>query len=303
MPRCSGRSPPTWASPASTRWTAPMAAPGQGPTGGVAGRASAWRSHGDTVERLEVLARMLVAVAARLRPEWTRPAPLSSRSSAACARRCWRAARRRSGCCAALDGRASSSRARAARRPAAGPTCCRPGATSSRSTARRADPGGLAPGLEIGGAAGRALRPGARRVAARVGAVGLGHRQHAHGRRRHRPGAGADRRAPDVGRDLAPGHRDRDPAARPARPPAGRRHPAGLRLLPRRLPSADRAVRSRRAGGRRASTSRGHNPIAARVRADSRRCWRRARSDLARRRAELSRVRLKPGAYGAGCRR
>ena len=49
---------------------------------------------------------------------------------------------------------------------------------------------------------------------------------------------------------LAPGHRHRDPAAQPARPPPRRCHAAGFGLFPRRVPGADRVVRSRGAGNR-----------------------------------------------------
>ncbi len=48
---------------------------------------------------------------------------------------------------------------------------------------------------------------------------------------------------PDLGPVLAPRLRLRDHPARQARPPARRRDPAHLRLLPRRLPGPDRAVR------------------------------------------------------------
>ena len=105
-------------------------------------------------------------------------------------------------------------------------------------------------------------------MAARGRAVGLGHRQHAHRRRRHRPGAGADRRAPGLGWRLAPGHRLRDPAARPARPAAGRRDAAHLRLLPRRLPRPDRAVRQAVRAVAALDEPAELNPLAARVRED-----------------------------------
>ncbi len=136
--------------------------------------------------------------------------------------------------------------------------CCRPAATSTRSTCRAVPtPAAWAARLAVGRAAGRAPSAGPRRLAARAGAVGLGHRQHAHRRRRHRAGAGADRRAARPGtRDSRPRHRLRDPAAGRARPAARRRDPAHLRLLPRRLPGADRAVRQRRAAPSPRSTSR-----------------------------------------------
>ena len=68
---------------------------------------------------------------------------------------------------------------------------------------RGADAGGVAARLEIGRAAGRAPRAGARRLSGAHRALGLGHRQYAHRRRRHRPGAGADGRAPGLGAGAA----------------------------------------------------------------------------------------------------
>ena len=104
--------------------------------------------------------------------------------------------------------------------------------------ARGADPGGLAARLEIGGAAGRAPRPGTRRLSRAGGAVGLGHRQHAHRRRRHRPGVGADGRAAGLGAGERPGDRVRDHAGFGARPAAGRCHVARVGLFPRRVSRA-----------------------------------------------------------------
>ena len=73
MPRCSGRSPPIWAWQASTLWTARWRRPGPA-RGQLLCKnvgASAWRSHGDTVERLELLARRLIGGHAPPAPEWT----------------------------------------------------------------------------------------------------------------------------------------------------------------------------------------------------------------------------------------
>ena len=129
------------------------------------------------------------------------------------------------------------------------------------------------------------------------GAVGLGHRQHAHRRRRHRPGAGADGLPPGLGRRQPAGHRRRGAAARrcwagrgstsrcaspassatPSRPrsscsttPAGRwpgwtsrrRQPAGgggARTSAARL-VADRHGRRRRPGGGRRRGSSAASP-------------------------------------------
>ena len=288
-----------------------MAEPWAGAEAGWLCRTSAtqtWRSHGDTVERLELLARAAGRRdAARRARNGLRPARCSSRSRRACARRSLSSGRPRSGRCCGRWMAASSSPGRAARRPAGAPTCCRPGATSSRSTAARCRP--RPPGISGWKSAAllieRYLQEHGDWPRAR-GALGLGHGQHAHRRRRHRPGAGAARRAAGVGWRLAPGHRDRDPAARPARPAAGRRDAPGLRLLPRRLSGADRAVRSRGAGGRGARRARGRNPIAARVRADERGAGAR-RAPTPERAApprELSRVRLQARAPTApACRR
>ena len=99
------------------------------------------------------------------------------------------------------------------------------------------------------------LRAGSRRVAGLLRADGLGHVEHAHRRRRYCPGAGADRRQAGLGHDLAPRHRLRDHSAGDASAPARRRDAAHLRLLPRCLSGADRAVRQgdpcRRRAGRR----------------------------------------------------
>ena len=107
--------------------------------------------------------------------------------------------------------------------------------------ARGADRGGLAARLEIGGDAGRTPRPGIRRLSRAGGAVGLGHRQHAHRRRRHRPSVGADGCASGLGAGERPRDRVRDHAGFGARPAAGRCHAAGVGVFPRRLPEPDRS--------------------------------------------------------------
>ncbi len=161
--------------------------------------------------------------------------------AAICARSSAHAALPRSPACSPASTAASWRRVRRAHRRAVVSMSCRPGATSTPSI-RRAVPTPTAWDLGWKSAvpAARTLPPGSRRLAAVAGALGLGHGQHAHRRRRHRPGAGADRRPADLGSRLRPRLRLRDPAALDARPPARRRHPARLRLLPRRLPRADR---------------------------------------------------------------
>ena len=145
---------------------------------------------------------------------------------------------------------ASSPRRHPARRRAAGSTCCRPGATSTRSTpapCRRRPPGrwaGNRPSLLIE----KHLQDQGDWPRAHA-ADRLGHRQHAHRRRRHRAGAGADGREADLGRGQPPRHRLRDHPADRARPAARRRDPAHLGLLPRCLPGPDRPGRQRRARG------------------------------------------------------
>lgn len=49
-----------------------MATPWTGPRPAVLGEPAGWRSHGDTIERLETLATDLVGGSARIEPEWTR---------------------------------------------------------------------------------------------------------------------------------------------------------------------------------------------------------------------------------------
>ena len=117
----------------------PMAEPwtGQKPAALQCVAEITWRSAGDTVERLELLARDLVGgrTAPRI-PNGAPPARCSSRSTIACAPRSLTAVPRKSHPCCARWRAGSSSRDRAARRPAAVRTCCRPGATSSRSNSR-----------------------------------------------------------------------------------------------------------------------------------------------------------------------
>ena len=160
-------------------------------------------------------------------------------------------------------------RAVAARRPAAAPTCCRPGAISTRSTAapcRRRPPGisaGARPALLVE----RYVQEQGDWPRA-VGALRLGHRQHAHRRRRHRAGAGADRRAAGLG--CAP--RTGSPASRSCRRIVLDRPRVDVTLrvsgffrdaFPAQIELFDQAVRAVAALDEPAEV----NPIAARVRA------------------------------------
>ena len=105
----------------------------------------AWRSFGDTVERLEVLAQRLVLGEMPCRPEWTRTrAVLDTIEQAirplvsACGAHEFARV-----CCAGFPG-ASCRRGRAGRRPAGERTCCRRGAISIRwirAPCRRRPPG------------------------------------------------------------------------------------------------------------------------------------------------------------------
>ena len=192
----------------------------------------------------------------------------------------------------------SSSRVRAARPPVAVRTCCRPGATSSRSIARGADGGRLASRLALGGAADRATcRSTATGRALALSAWGTA------------SGTGGDDLAQALAllgarplwTALAPGHRHRDPAAQPARPPPRRCHAAGFGLFrdafPAQIALFDRAVQEIAALDEPVE----QNPIAARVRADEYLVARALRPSLPPR--ELSRVRLEAGSVWRGCRR
>ena len=146
---------------------------------------------------------------------------------------------------------------RAARRPAAAPTCCRPGATSTRSTPRRC-PSPLA--WEVGRALADALLE---RHVAETGApprtVGLVLWGTATMRtrattwpRRWRCSACARCGTDESGRVDGP----RGDPARRAGPAPRRRDAAHLGLLPRRLPPRRRPARRRGAARRPGSTSR-----------------------------------------------
>ena len=213
------------------------------------------------------------------------------------------AAQPRSPACSPGSTAASCRPAPPARRPAAVPTCCRPGAISIRSTPAPCRP--RRPGSSAGSPPAllrRALRPGPRRLPARLGAVGLGHLQHAHRRRRHRPGAGADRASARHGSRRAAG----SPASRSCRSSVlGRpRVDVTLRIsgffrdaFPGQIELFDSAVRAVAAldePRRRQPARRPRRRRPARARS------RRAGADDAARRAGYRVFGSKPGAYGAG---
>ena len=166
---------------------------------------------------------------------------------------------------------------RAARRAADGPELL------LRRYPHRPHPGRLAARLEIGRPARRAPPPGERGVAAAHGAVRVGHVEHAHRGRRRRPGVRADGGPAEVGAELRAGHRVRDPAPRPPRPPPRRRHATGVGILPRCVPVPDRAARRRGTRGRAPRRARARQPAGRRVRR-RRRAPRRRRSPAAGRR-------------------
>ena len=273
MPRCSARWPRSRPRRLRSARLA-MAEPWTGAApGGAAGCQRRSLAHaGDTLERLELLARALVGGASGRAPDWTATRAVLERDRArlrpalaACGRREMR------GLLRGLDGRfvAPGPSRRADARPA------RRAADRAQLLLGRhprgADAGGLAARLEIGGAAGRALRAGARRLAARDRAVRLGHRQHAHRRRRHRAGAGAAGRAPGLGRRLAAGSSASRSCRSAARPAAGRRDAAHLRASSATPSRPDRLFDARCARWRRwtSPTSRTRSPRA--LRADGRR--------------------------------
>ena len=174
-----------------------------------------WRSKGDTVERLEILAQRLVAGESTPDRRWPRNrAVLDYIASDLRPRLAGLRARRRStGLLAGLDGRF------VAPGPSGAPTRGRPDVLPTGRNFYSVDtravptPAAWQLGLEIGRAAARALSPGAWQLAEEPGAQRLGHRQHAHRRRRYRPGAGADGRAADAGTRI----RARSPASRSCR--------------------------------------------------------------------------------------
>ena len=189
--------------------------PGRGPRCCAAGDGQPWRSHGDTVERLELLARALVAGELAPAPGWRAtarrarrdrrrdPAPPSRPAARPRSPACWRRST------------AASSRPGPSGAPTRGRPDVLPTGRNFYSVDTRTVPTPAAWQLGWNSAALLIERHAQEHGdwPRRGRALGLGHRQHAHRRRRHRPGAGPDRRAADLGRRLAPGHRLRDPAA------------------------------------------------------------------------------------------
>ena len=173
-----------------------------------------WRTQGDTVERLELLSRRLVAGRGRARSR------LDGNPSGAATDR--RAPAARGGilrhCRDRGPARGAGRSARPARpqrrthpRPARG-AADRPQLLLGRLP-RRADAGSLAAGLALGRAGGRAVPAAPRHLAPAGGAVRLGYRQHAHRRRRHRAGPGAPRLPSAMGHRQPPRDRRRGAAA------------------------------------------------------------------------------------------
>ncbi len=263
-----------------------------GGTPAVQAEDPAWRTAGDTVERLEALALRLVSGEQAPAPEWHRTRAVLGWIEAypAAGGDRLRTGRDRGG---AGWPRRQARRARPERR--AEPGTARGIADRAQFLlgryARRADPGRLAARLAFGRAARRALRAGARQLPGAARAVGLGHRQHAHRRRRHRAGAGADRRPAGLGGRQRPGHRVRNPAGLGPRPSQGRCHAAHFRVLPRRLPRPDRPVRQRGARRRGARRAAGDKPAG---------CPRRRRPRGARSRRGIARTKPR-GVPAIGC--
>ena len=135
----------------------------------------------------------------------------------------------------------------------------------------------------------------------------LGHVGDAHAGRRRRRDPRAARRPSDLASAVATRHRHRGDLPGRARAPADRRDRPHLRLLPRRVPSSDRAARRRRRGGRRARRARRRQlrgcARARRRRAPRRRAgrrWRLATRDHAR--VRLQARHLRRGAAAAARR-
>ena len=206
MPRCCARWPPI-SSSAFDPLDADLAATWTGPApAALRTWRDAWRTAGDTVERLEALAAALVVGDAAAEPEWTtHAAPCSAGSQPSLRPAVARCGERRDRRAAGRPRRPlRRPPARPARRRAAGPMCCRPGATSIRSIparCRRRRPGRS--GWKSAGLLVERYVQEHGEYPKRIAAVRLGHEQHAHRRRRHRPGAGADRRAADWDAALA----------------------------------------------------------------------------------------------------
>ncbi len=266
----------------------------------------AWRSAGDTVERLEASGAPAWSRATQAAtPRWTRTRAVLDwidRELRPAVDRL-RRGRDRAACCAASTG--ASCRPGPSGAPTRGRPDVLPTGRNFFSLDIRAVPTPAAwqLGWTSAAAPGRAPCAGARRLSAPRRALGLGHRQYAHRRRRRRAGAGADGRAAALGRRDRPRHRLRDPAG--VASSTGRASTSRLRvsgLLPRRVSQPHRPRRQR--GPRRAPRS-----TRPRTSTRSRRVSRRDRARLeaagvraaeAARRAGYRVFGSKPGAYGAG---
>ena len=217
-----------------------------------------WRSAGDTVERIELLAAQLVGGETECPADWERTRAvldgIDATAQAVGGSLRGKGNRRADGGAFRAVRRAGSVGRADAR--AAGRAADRAQFLFGRQP-RRADRDGVGTGKEIGRIAGDALYAGSRRMAGVVRTDGMGHVEHAHRRRRYRPGAGADRREAGLGRDFAPGDRFRDHPRRETGAAAGRRDAAHFRFLPRCLPGPDRAVRQGGALRRGAGGGRG----------------------------------------------
>ena len=248
-------------------WTGPRPATLEG--------GNAWRTFGDTLERLEALAGALVGGERPCQPEWTRTRAvldeIEQRLRPAVARSGESELR---GLLSGFDGRF------VAPGPSGAPTRGRPDVLPTGRNFYSIDtrivptPGRLDPRLEVGEPAGAAPRAGARRMAEAPRHHRLGNEQHAHRRRRHRAGAGADGRPPDLGKQLRTRSRLRNPAGLGAGSAARRRDVAHLRVFPRRFSQSHRPVRL--GGARRSSPRRARGGKPARRAGAARRgsCWR-----------------------------
>ncbi len=214
---------------------------------------SAWRTHGDTVERIEMLATRLVSGTMTPDPSWTQTSAVLG----------WIDQRLRpaidacadaelAGLIRGLDGRfvkPGPSGAPSRGRPEVLPTGRNFFAVDIRAVPT---PSAWRTARLRRRTAGRAILSGGRRVAARDRAVGVGHRQHAHRWRRCGAGAGADRRCARMGRDFRPRDRLYDHAILGTATTADRRDAPRLRPVPRRVPEPDGFDRQRCARNRRA---------------------------------------------------
>ena len=210
-----------------------------------------WRHHGDTRERLELLATSLLDRGARS----ARMAEHFARTDAAEGR----LARRLDACGPqeleqlqrGLEGRFVPPG------PSGSPSRGRPDVLPtgrnfySVDTRARADASGVVARAEVSQPADRAASAGSRRLSARGRFIGVGHGHHAHRRRRYRAGAGADRRAAEVGGGQPSRDGLRDPADHHLQPSAHRRDVARVGIFPRCVREPHASLRCRRASRRR----------------------------------------------------